>query len=340
MRGNPSNGTAGSSRVETRLTSANGSRVAAEVTTRPSQGAPPGYRPLSHQLAIVPTVGVVIPAKNEAGNLPSVLGSLPEWVDEVVLVDGHSVDETVAVAQQCRPDIKVVTQPGKGKGDALLAGFKACASDIVVMMDADGSTRGAEITRFVAALVAGADYAKGSRFANSGGSDDINVVRRIGNRILSGLVNLTFGTRYTDLCYGYNAIWSKHLRDLYLDCGGFEIETVMNIRAAKAALRVQEVPSRERPRLEGKSNLHVVFDGWRILKAITVEASPRSHPPLPEDDDYPPASTSLMTEGRAGLARIQGGDMSATDDAVPDDVVRTHSNGSLGRVAPAAWVED
>ena len=246
------------------------------------------YRPLSQQLAIAPTVSVVIPAKNEARNLPMVLGSLPEWVDEVVLVDGHSVDETIAVARQYRPDIKVVTQPGKGKGDALLAGFKACTSDIVVMMDGDGSTPGTEIVRFVAALVAGADFAKGSRFANSGGSDDITVGRRLGNRILSGLVNLTFGTRYTDLCYGYNAFWSEHLSDLYLDCGGFEIETVMNIRAAKAALRVQEVPSRERPRVHGKSNLHVVVDGWRILKAITVEASPRSHPQPSEEDDYPP----------------------------------------------------
>ena len=263
----------------TGASAAKGRSVAAErAAGPPSQGLRSHYRPLSQQLAIVPTVSVVIPAKNEARNLPMVLGSLPEWVDEVVLVDGHSVDETIAVARQCRPDIKVVTQPGKGKGDALLAGFKACTSDIVVMMDGDGSTPGTEIVRFVAALVAGADFAKGSRFANSGGSDDITVGRRLGNRIFSGLVNLTFGTRYTDLCYGYNAFWSEHLPDLYLDCGGFEIETVMNIRAAKAALRVQEVPSRERPRVHGKSNLHVVFDGWRILKAITAEASPRSHP--------------------------------------------------------------
>ena len=261
---------------------ANGHAVAAErVDGPPGQGLRSQYRPVSQQLAIVPTVSVVIPAKNEARNLPMVLGSLPEWVDEVVLVDGHSVDETIAVARQCRPDIKIVTQPGKGKGDALLAGFKACTSDIVVMMDGDGSTPGTEIVRFVSALVAGADYAKGSRFANSGGSDDITVGRRLGNRIFSGLVNLAFGTRYTDLCYGYNAFWSEHLPALDLDCGGFEIETVMNIRAAKAALRVQEIPSRERPRVHGESNLHVVFDGWRILKAITAEASPRSHRSLP-----------------------------------------------------------
>ena len=64
----------------------------------------------------------------------------------------------------------------------------------------------------MSALVAGADYAKGSRFANCGGSDDITFTRRLGNRILSGLVNLAFGTRYTDLCYGYNAFWSDTCR--------------------------------------------------------------------------------------------------------------------------------
>ncbi len=230
------------------------------------------YRSLSDVLAIAPTVSVVIPVKNEARNLPAVLGTVPEWVDEVVLVDGRSVDDTIAVARQCRSDINVVTQPGTGKGDALLAGFRACKGDIIVMMDGDGSTAGSEIVRFVSALVAGADYAKGSRFACSGGSDDITRGRRFGNWVLSGLVNRAFGARYSDLCYGYNAFWSDCLPALNLDCSGFEIETVMNIRAAKADLKVQEIPSHELERVHGESNLHVFLDGWRILKAITGEA--------------------------------------------------------------------
>jgi glycosyltransferase involved in cell wall biosynthesis len=224
------------------------------------------------EFAIAPTVSVVIPVKNEARNLPIVFRTVPAWVDEVVLVDGRSVDDTLAVARRCRPDVKIVNQTGKGKGDALLAGFDACSGDIIVMIDGDGSTDGAEIIRFVAVLVAGADYAKGSRFANSGGSDDINLPRRLGNRILCGMVNLAFRTRYTDLCYGYNAFWARHLPALGLDCIGFEIETMMNIRVAKAGLRVQEVPSYEFRRIHGVSNLRVFFDGWRILKVITAEA--------------------------------------------------------------------
>lgn len=248
-----------------------------DATTLSATGQSPGggpakYRPVSGHLAIAPTVSVVIPAKNEARNLPLALSQVPGWVDEVVLVDGHSVDDTIAVARQCRPGIKVVTQPKTGKGDAMLAGFRACTGDIIVMMDGDGSTEGSEIPRFVAALVGGADYAKGSRFSSSGGSDDITLARRLGNWVLSGLVNLAFGTRYTDLCYGYNAVWAKHLPALNLDCNGFEIETVMNIRAAKAALQVQEIPSYERPRVHGVSNLHIFLDGWRILRAIWAEA--------------------------------------------------------------------
>src|ERR1700733_10984166 len=230
------------------------------------------YRVLSPSLAISPTVSVVIPVKNEARNLPMVLGSLPDWVNDVILVDGRSVDDTIEVARKCRPDIKVVKQPGSGKGDALLAGFKEGWGDIVVMMDGDGSTPGNEIVRFVSALVAGADYAKGSRFASSGGSGDITPSRRLGNRLLSGMVNSVFGTRYTDLCYGYNAFWRKFLPDFDLDCGGFEVETVMNIRAARADLRVQEVPSYERPRVHGESNLHLFVDGARIMRAIATEA--------------------------------------------------------------------
>ena len=229
------------------------------------------YRAIGKGVAIMPSVSVVIPAKNEARNLEHVFATIPEWVDEVVLVDGHSVDDTVAVAQKFLPQVHIVHQEGRGKGDALQVGFAAAKGEIIVMMDADGSTDGGEIPRFVAALTTGADFAKGSRFSSGGGSDDITFSRRLGNKILSGLVNGFFGTRYTDLCYGYNAFWARHLDKLDLDCDGFEIETVMNVRAAKAGLAIQEIPSYEHRRLHGMSNLKVVRDGIRIGKFIVRE---------------------------------------------------------------------
>ena len=136
---------------------------------------------------IAPSVSVVIPARNEARNLGHVFASIPPWVDEIVLVDGHSLDDTVAAARQLCPDVKIVVQQGHGKGNALLAGFEVCRGEIIEMPDADGSTDGAEITRFIGALVTGADFAKGSRFGSGGGSDDITVARRYGNWILSTL---------------------------------------------------------------------------------------------------------------------------------------------------------
>ncbi|WP_433243001.1 glycosyltransferase family 2 protein [Streptosporangium sp. CA-135522] len=247
------------------------------------------FTPLTPHMAISPTVSVVVPAMNEAENLPHVFATLPQWIDEIVLVDGNSVDDTVAVAKRLRPNVRIVTQRGKGKGDALAAGFAACTGDIIVMIDADGSTDGREIVQFVGALVTGADFVKGSRYAAGGGSDDLTFSRRAGNRILTTLVNLMYGTRYSDLCYGYNAFWARHLKVLDLDCEGFEVETLMNIRAAKAGLRVHEVPSHERCRIHGESNLRAVRDGLRVLKTIIREWRQRPVRPSPTPEAAPAA---------------------------------------------------
>ncbi|WP_329466010.1 glycosyltransferase family 2 protein [Streptomyces sp. NBC_01431] len=238
---------------------------------------PAEYRPVSANLAIAPPVSVVIPAMNEAENLPYVFKTLPDWIHEVVLVDGNSTDDTVRVARELWPDVKVVKQVGKGKGDALISGFAACTGDIIVMVDADGSADGEEIVSYVSALVGGADFAKGSRFANGGGTDDMTPIRKLGNAVLCGIVNRKFGARYTDLCYGYNAFWRHCLDKIVLDCSGFEIETLINVRIVKAGLRVQEVPSYEYNRIHGVSNLSAVRDGIRVLKVILKEkAVPRA----------------------------------------------------------------
>jgi glycosyltransferase involved in cell wall biosynthesis len=216
-------------------------------------------------------VSVVIPTLNEEKNLPHVFARLPEGLHEVIVVDGHSTDATVAVARRLRPDVRVITQPGRGKGNALAAGFAACTGDIVVTMDADGSTDAAEIPRFVAALCHGADFVKGSRFAQGGGSSDITRVRRLGNRALNALVNALYHTSYTDLCYGFNAFWARCLPYMRVDCDGFEVETLVNVRIAKAGLIIHEVPSHERNRIHGQSHLNAMRDGTRVLATITLE---------------------------------------------------------------------
>ena len=234
-----------------------------------------------------PRISVVIPARNEAKNLGHVLPYMPSTVHEVVLVDGQSVDDTIEVARQLLPNIRVVHQTGKGKGDALRVGFAACTGDIVVMLDADGSADPTEIPRFVEALIAGNDFAKGSRFIRGGGSTDITLLRQVGNYLLGMLVNVLFATRFSDLCYGYNAFWKRCLDEINIDCDGFEIETLLNLRMHKAKFKIVEVPSFEYSRVYGESNLRTFRDGWRVLKTILKErrASLPTIPPLIESDE-------------------------------------------------------
>jgi peptidoglycan hydrolase-like protein with peptidoglycan-binding domain len=218
-----------------------------------------------------PRVSVVIPTLNEAENLPHVLPRLPEEVYEVILVDGGSTDGTPELARRLLPTVEVIRETRRGKGIALICGFARCRGDIVVMIDADGSNDPGEIPRFVAALQSGALFAKGSRFLAGGGSADLTLRRRLGNRALGSLVNLLFGTHYTDLCYGYNAAWRRCLPELGIDCKGFEVETLMNIRLAKLGFPVAEVPSFEAMRIAGESKLDAARDGWRVLRTIVDE---------------------------------------------------------------------
>jgi glycosyltransferase involved in cell wall biosynthesis len=232
-----------------------------------------------------PTVSVVIPTLNEERNLPHVFAALPEGIDEVVLVDGGSVDRTVAVARELRPDVVVVQQTRTGKGNALACGFAACTGDIIVMIDADGSTDPAEIPLFIEKLVAGDDFVKGSRFDMGGHSHDITRLRKLGNDGLNLVVNVLFGTRFTDLCYGYNAFWRRVVPSLQLPDttlprptdgsklwgDGFEIETMINIRAAVDGLKVGEVGSIEHARIHGVTNLNTFRDGARVLRTIFSE---------------------------------------------------------------------
>jgi glycosyltransferase involved in cell wall biosynthesis len=237
------------------------------------------------QQTIAPKVSVVVPALNEARNIPHVFSGIPDDIHEVILVDGNSVDDTVAIAQKVRPDVRIVSQTRKGKGNALACGFNAATGDIIAMLDADGSADAGEIPLFVEALLHGADFAKGTRFASGGGSADITHLRRLGNHLLSWLFNQRYRTDYSDLCYGYNVFWRRHIVTLGLDTtspappdsdgrlwgDGFEIETLIHIRVAQAGLIVAEVPSYEHSRIFGVSNLSTWGDGLRVLKTIVAE---------------------------------------------------------------------
>jgi glycosyltransferase involved in cell wall biosynthesis len=250
---------------------------------------------------------VVVPALNEARNLPWVLHRLPQGLHEVVLVDGGSTDGTVEVAKEHRPGIRVVGQHAPGKGAALAAGLTAATGDIVVMIDADGSMDPREIPAFVGSLVAGADLVKGSRYVAGAKSHDLTFLRNFGNKVLSITANLLHRQRWSELCYGYAAMWvdildrmeiaelargnEAELVQLRAKQGpkrpiayghGFEIEALLFCRAARNGLRVVEVASNEYERRHGESNLVTFRDGFRVLGAVFRERRLAVKPALAE----------------------------------------------------------
>ncbi|WP_441248988.1 glycosyltransferase family 2 protein [Kitasatospora sp. McL0602] len=217
------------------------------------------------------TVSLVVPARNEARNIPWVFEQIPRCVGEVILVDGSSSDATLAIAEHCLPSVRSVQQSGPGKGNALRTGFQAATGEYIVMMDADGSMWPGEIPHYLHFLDNGYDFVKGSRCIAGGGSLDFTLLRSLGNRALLLVVNQLYRTRLTDLCYGFCAFRRSFLDTLDLRSSGFEIEAEMIAHALRSGLRIAEVPSLELPRRSGRSHLHAVADGRRVLRTLLAE---------------------------------------------------------------------
>ncbi len=268
-----------------------------------------------------PTVTVVIPTLNEATNITPVIQGLPSCVTEVIVVDGLSSDDTIHVALAADPRVRVILERRRGKGVAMLSGFAAAGGDVIVAIDADGSMDPGEVTMFQATLARGYDLVKGSRGSVGGGSEDFSPLRRLGNAALTGLANALYRTHWSDMCYGYFGFWRDVLPALDLRWAslttralaqqlkvetrrasgiaegdaliygeGFEIETVLFLRAARAGLRIAEMPSREAPRNMGTSHLRTVRDGTRVLGAIARERTRRVAPGHPEVDVATPVA--------------------------------------------------
>jgi glycosyltransferase involved in cell wall biosynthesis len=259
-----------------------------------------------------PRVTVLIPTLNEEQNIRWVIERVPAHVDEVLLVD-RSTDGTVEAATEARPDVRVVTQRGRGKGDALRTGFAHATGDYIVVLDADGSMDPGEIDYYVAALDDGYDFAKGSRFLRGGGSLDLTRIRTLGNRALLSTVNRMWRVGFTDLCYGYFAFRRNRLRDLAPMATGFEIEAELIVRALTARLRIAEVPSVELARQYGVSNLHAWRDGNRILRTVLKERLNMAPRRVVASLDYG-VIQELIYRGTSPSGQLPGLDMETSPD--------------------------
>jgi len=216
-------------------------------------------------------VSIIIPTLNEEKNIDRMLKDLRRFLKEynykyeIIVVDGYSSDRTVEIAKRHR--VKIIFDD-KGKGSALRKGMKYARGDIIITMDADLSHSPKEIGLLVEAIRSGFDICMGSRFIQGGGTADMPWYRKMGNKFFVALVNLLFGSNYSDLCYGYCSFRKSAVRKLNLTTDGFGIETEISIQAAKKGLRVLEIPSYEKKRLSGEGKLRTIKDGWKVLKTI------------------------------------------------------------------------
>jgi glycosyltransferase involved in cell wall biosynthesis len=219
----------------------------------------------------IKTVSIVIPTINEFSNIKEVFPKIPEFVDEIIVVDGCSTDGTVEEIKRYRSGAKIFIEKKLGKGAALRRGFKEASGDLIIMMDADGSNDIKELSLLIDPVLNGYDATKASRLLPGGGSDDFTAFRRFGNRMFVVMVNTLYGANCTDLCYGYRAFKKEALNKIKLKSDGFEVETEQSILMLKEGLKVKEVPSFEAKRKFGNSRLHSIKDGWRILRVIVTE---------------------------------------------------------------------
>ncbi len=217
-------------------------------------------------LSLCPLVSVIICTLNEEANVAEVIKKIPAWVSEVMLVDGYSKDNTVSIAKQTLPTIRVLYQPGRGKDDAMKYGFRNATGDIIVTLDADGSTDPAQIPEFIFYLINGYDFSKGSRFLKE--DPVMPVLRKFCNKMLALFTNLLYGTKYTDVCCGYNAFWKKCLEKMEFIDNQFDYEPVLCAKIKKAGLKVAEVQCTDRGRKNGHSKLPMPTQGIKAVVAV------------------------------------------------------------------------
>lgn len=217
------------------------------------------------------TVTVLVPARNEAGGIASIVESVKPFADEIIVVDGHSTDETRELAEKA--GAIVVLDNGKGKGDGYVVGIRRATKDVVVFMDADGSHEPSDIPSLVRPIEDGeAELVIASR--HRGGSDEwegdlITWLRAIGSGFLSVCINARWKARLTDVLNGFRAGRRETLLEVPIQALDFDVEQHMICQFLKHGHKVVEVGSHEYCRAWGESKLptlhkaHIFF--WRLF---------------------------------------------------------------------------
>src|SRR6266545_5705965 len=210
---------------------------------------------------------IVIPARDEEETIGEVLRGVRDMTDDLVVVDGHSTDRTIAIAREY--SASVVQDNGRGKGDAVRVGLETARHPITVFIDADGSHDPKDIVKLVQPIAAGdADLVMGSRML--GGSEELfgdiaEVVRLLGSLVISLSINYRYGVRLTDYQNGFRAIRTEVGKAIGLTSDITTIEQEMAMKCLRNGYRVMEIPSHEYCRKGGESKIRVMKVAHRYV---------------------------------------------------------------------------
>jgi glycosyltransferase involved in cell wall biosynthesis len=220
-----------------------------------------------------PLVSVVMPVLNEEEAIGPCIEKIQTTfasagIDgEIVVCDNGSTDASVAIAE--RMGARVVHQPLRGYGNAYLKGFASARGRYLVMGDADDTYDFTMIPQFVGALEGGQQFVTGSRYLGGGDAQITALHRYFGNPALTRILNLLFGTRYTDVYCGFRAFSRETYDAIQPVSPGMEFNLELAINAGLAGLRVHEIPIVLAPR-KGESKLRTFRDGWRSLRMMLL----------------------------------------------------------------------
>jgi glycosyltransferase involved in cell wall biosynthesis len=220
-----------------------------------------------------PLVSVVMPVLNEEEALGPCIEKIratfaSAGIDgEIVVCDNGSTDGSVAIAE--RLGARVVHQPLRGYGSAYLKGFASARGRYLVMGDADDTYDFTMIPQFLGALEGGQQFVTGSRYLGGGDAEITALHRYFGNPALTRILNLLFGTRYTDVYCGFRAFSRETYDAIRPVSPGMEFNLELAINAGLAGLRVHEIPIVLAPR-KGESKLRTFRDGWRSLRMMLL----------------------------------------------------------------------
>lgn len=209
-------------------------------------------------------ITVQIPTLNEGESLADTLEQIPrEIVDEILIIDGHSTDNTLEIAKSfgCR----VLVQPGRGYGDAMRFGFQNAMGDVIISMDADGSPNPQDIPRLVDKLQEGYDLVLASRYMLGAKSEDDTPIRLIGNKFFTFLTNFLYGLDISDALYFFAAMRKEKVSGLNLKSKDFALCIEVPVKVHRAGFKIGEVPCVERRRFASVSRVNAALDGIKIL---------------------------------------------------------------------------